>query len=181
MFHLAHKPLTTPSFFLARCALLSVFFFLPFSLSLSLHPGTFCLSLIPVLCSSSYWGTSSRCSNFTCCQISLFLHLSVSACLSISLLSSPQPPSHNPLVHFHELLLFPAALKAEGNGDEERRAGPFPFATYLRVMGLRKSDPREFVMRITNPTLLECCHLPRWPLGGGRGASMTEVLKWSWI
>ena len=65
------------------------------------------------------------------------------------------------LMHFHKLStcssFFMAVLKGllpEGNGDEERHAGWFPLATYLRVMGLRKSDPREFIMRITNPLYL---------------------------
>lgn len=156
MFHLVHKPLTTPSFLLVdvRC-------FLLFS---SLLPPSFphlCLSLVFVclsfpFCAPCYWGMSSRCSNFTCWQ------LSPSVCRSVllfhPLLFSLQPPTPplNSLMHFHKLSssFFMAVLKGllpEGNGDEERHAGWFPFATYLRVMGLRKSDPREFIMRITNP------------------------------
>lgn len=66
MFHLVHKPLTSPSFpavvvafslslslFLARCHPL-----LPISVSLS-------LSLSFPSCAPGYWGMSSRCSRFT--------------------------------------------------------------------------------------------------------------------
>lgn len=80
---------------------------------------------------------------------------SLLVCLSVHYFH-PLLFSLNSLMHFHELSssFFMAALKGllpEGNGDEERHAGWFPSATYLQVMGLRKSDPREFIMRITNP------------------------------
>lgn len=107
-----------------------------------------CLSF--PLCAPCYWGMSSCCSNFTCWQLSpgLSLRPLFSPSFILSCLNS--------LMHFHELSssFFMAALKGllpEGNRDEERHAGWFPSATYLQVMGLRKSDPREFIMRITNP------------------------------
>lgn len=89
--------------------------------------------------------------------------LSLCPSFSPSFILSPATPL-NSLMHFHKLSssFFMAVLKGllpEGNGDEERHAGWFPFATYLRVMGLRKSDPREFIMRITNPLCESCCGL----------------------
>lgn len=66
------------------------------------------------------------------------------------------PKTHWTAAACFSWLLLKAFLPVE-NGDEERRAGWFPSATYLRVMGSRKSDPREFIMRITNP--------PRSPRG----------------
>lgn len=73
-------------------------------------------------------------------------------------------------------------LFLKGNGDEERHAGWFPSATYLREMGLRKSDPIEFIMRIANPFLCERKHFFLLPLGGGRGVCIAiNLLRWSWI
>lgn len=146
MFHLVHKPLTTPSFLLV-----DVHCFLFCSCSLPPSVSVFvCLSF--PLCAPCYWGMSSCCSNFTCWQLSPSVSLSFifTPFYALSCLNS--------LMHFHKLSssFFMAVLKGllpEGNGDEERHAGWFPSATYLRVMGLRKSDPREFIMRITNPPL----------------------------
>lgn len=64
MFHLVHKPLTTPSFLLVDV----------FSFSLALcHPLSVSVCLSFPLCAPCYWGMNSRCSNFTCWQRSLLV------------------------------------------------------------------------------------------------------------
>lgn len=83
MFHLVHKPLTTPSFLLLCIAfsLLFLFFFflnsylLPPSFPLSL-PFSLCLSLIPILCPMllGEWA-----------HVVPILHAGSSLCLSVSL------------------------------------------------------------------------------------------------
>lgn len=164
MFHLLHKPLTIPSFQQewwdpppsARC-----------------HPPTLrlCLSLIPILCPMllgewahvvpiSHVGNSLRLSPSV---LSIHPLLSHSALLATPSLNSAMPFFFSPPSSPKKLCgsFFMAALKGllpEENGDEERRAGWFPSATYLRVMCLRKSDPWEFIMRITNPPLSVSCN-----------------------
>lgn len=152
MFHLVHKPLTTPSFLPVdvRCSLF--FFFLaprchpPFPISPSLSV-SHSHSVPHVIGEWAHVVPIAHVGN----------PLRLSVCPSFSPSFIPSPATlPNPLMHLHKLSssFFMAVLKGllpEGNGDEERHAGWFPFATYLRVMGSRKSDPREFIMRITNP------------------------------
>lgn len=143
-----------------------------------------CLSLIPILCPMLLEN-----------ELILFqFHIlaTLSICLSVlyfyPLLFSDLPPPTSILWWiFYKLssLFFMAVVKgllAEGNGDEERHTGWFPSTTYLQVMGLRKSDPREFIMRVTNPSLCELQRFFLWSVGGGRGVSLTiNLLKWSCV
>lgn len=167
MFHLVHKPLTTPSFllvdvhcflfFLARC-----------------HP-PFPISVSPSLSVSHSHSVPHVIGEWA--HVVPILHVGNSPSVSLSSLYflSRHPPTSLWCIFTKSRLIFMAVLKGlllEENGDEERHAGWFPFATYLQVMGLRKSDPREFIMRITNP-LCELKHFLLWSLGGSRGVSMT--------
>lgn len=156
MFHLVHKPLTTPSFLLVdvRCFL---FFFFVFSFSR--HPRLPFISVSPVFLSVSHSHSVPHVIGEWAHVVPIWhvwqLSPSVSPSLLLfSLLQFSWCVFANPL---HASSFFMAVLKGllpEGNGDEERHAGWFPLATYLRVMGLRKSDPREFIMRKTNPLYL---------------------------
>lgn len=166
MFHLLRKPLTIPSFLLVDMH--RIIFFPP--RSACCHPPTLrlCLSLIPILCPMllGEWAHVVPISH-----VGNSLRLSPSV-LSVHPLLSHSEPSCHPQPQFCDGFLSPplkklcgsffmAALKGllpEENGDEERRAGWFPSATYLRVMCLRKSDPWEFIMRITNPPLSVSCN-----------------------
>lgn len=137
----------------------------------------FCLSVFVCIsfsfCVPSFWGMSSCCSSF-------YMLETLSICLSVSLsfyflACHPQQVPDAFFTNstcFSRLFLKGFFFYQKMDGDEERHAGWFPFATYLQVMGSRKSDPREFIMRITNP-LCELKHFPLLSLGGSRGVSMT--------
>lgn len=153
MFHLVHKPLTTPSFLLV-----DVLFFLFFVLATLPFPSV-CLSLsvshsqfVPhVIGEWAHVVPIWHVGNSLCLCLSVFLSVSP----SFSLYSLSNHPlfllciSTNFVARFSWLSF--KGFYQKGNGDEERHAGWFPFATYLRVMDLRKSDLLEFIMRITNP------------------------------
>lgn len=132
MFHLVHKPLTTPSFLLLCIAfsLLFLFFFKKFLLVATLLSPISAFQSLSVSHSHSVphviGGMSSCCSNFTCWQLALSVCLSLYPSFSPSFILSRH--HSNSLMHFHKLSssFFMAALKGllpKGNGDEERHAG----------------------------------------------------------
>lgn len=137
MFHLVHKPLTTPSFLLLCIAfsLLFLFFFFSSFFFLKIltccHPPFPCLCLSVFVCLSfpfcapCYWGNELMLFQF-------YMLAARSVCLSLYPSFSPSfilsRHHSNSLMHFHKLSssFFMAALKGllpKGNGDEERHAG----------------------------------------------------------
>lgn len=124
MFHLVHKPLTTPSFLLVDGLCAFGFFFSVVATLPSPFPSLsvcLCLSLIPSLCSIL---------ENELMLFQFYMLATLSICLSVFLflfLFSLQPPP-NALMHFHKFSssFFMAVLKGllpAGNGDEERHAG----------------------------------------------------------
>ena len=130
MSHLVCKPLTTPSFLLIY-VLSSSFFYLATLLSVSL----------PLTLSVSHSHSVPRLIG-EWAHVVPILHVGSSPCLSLRRsfllfysLSRPRPPLLILWCIFtNSGSFFMAVLKGllpEGSWDEERRAGSFPFATYL--------------------------------------------------